>query len=312
MNDPAAIEIRGLRKVYGDVRALDELNLDVPSGSVFGFLGPNGAGKSTTLSILAGLARPTAGVARVLGHDVVAAGNAVRAQIGYLPDVPGFYPWMTGAESLRFAGSLFGIDGSTLEARVDALLRLAGLRDVTARVGGYSRGMRQRLGLAQALINAPRLLLLDEPTSALDPLGRKAVLDMLTELRGRTTVFFSTHILADVERVCDTIAILDQGRVLLEAGAQELRARRGADALTVGLASSEAAATLARVLDGQPWLRACRQSGDELRLSVSDTDAAQRALPALLAAQQLALRRLETGEASLEDVFVELIGGQTE
>jgi ABC-2 type transport system ATP-binding protein len=311
MNDPAAIEIRGLRKDYGAVRALDELSLDVPSGSVFGFLGPNGAGKSTTLSILAGLARPTAGVARVLGHDVVAAGNAVRAQIGYLPDVPGFYPWMTGAESLRFAGSLFGIRGASLDRRVDALLRLAGLRDVTARVGGYSRGMRQRLGPAQALINAPRLLLLDEPTSALDPLGRKAVLDLLVALRGRTTVFFSTHILADVERVCDTIAILDKGRVLLEAGAQELRARRGADTLTVELESSEAAATLARALDGQPWLRACRQHGDELRLSVSDAAAAQLALPALLAARQLALRRLETGEASLEDVFVELIGGQT-
>src|SRR5450830_875397 len=220
----AAVEIRRLTKSYGHKRALDRVDLQVEEGSIFGFLGPNGAGKTTTLRILTGLARPTKGTVRVLGHDIASADNAVRADIGFLPDVPGFYEWMTAEEFLRFAGGLFGIERRVLEPRIEVLLDLAGLTDVTTRIGGYSRGMKQRLGVAQALINAPRLLMLDEPTSALDPIGRKEVLDMIASLAGRTTVFFSTHILSDVERVCDTVAILNRGRVVRQAGIDELRA----------------------------------------------------------------------------------------
>jgi ABC-2 type transport system ATP-binding protein len=306
---PAAIEIDGLTKVFGTQRALDGIDLRVPVGSVFGFLGPNGAGKSTTLNILTGLSWPTAGGARVLGHDVVSASTEVRQRIGYLPDVPGFYSWMTGEQFLRFAGELFGIEEPVLSERSAALLDLAGLRGVTTRIGGYSRGMKQRLGLAQALINAPQLLLLDEPTSALDPIGRKAVLEMLTSLAGRTTIFFSTHILADVERVCDTIAILDKGRVVLESSMSDLRARQGAHWLEVELDSAASAATLGAALADAPWLRGCEQRGAVLRLAVLDQSQAQRALPALIAAHDLPLLRLEVGEASLEEVFVDLVGG---
>ena len=153
----------------------------------------------------------------MLGTDVGDATNDVRAEIGFLPDVPGFYDWMTAREFLTFSGSLFGLDDGLLAERCEALLGLAGLAQVTTRIGGYSRGMRQRLGVAQALVNAPKLLMLDEPTSALDPIGRKEVLEMIASLAGRTTVLFSTHILADVERVCDTVAILDRGRVVVQA-----------------------------------------------------------------------------------------------
>ena len=197
----AAIRTAGLAKAYGDKRALDGVDLTVDEGSIFGFLGPNGAGKTTMLRLITGLARPTSGKVEVLGHDVATAGNAVRAEIGFLPDVPGFYEWMTAEDFLRFAGRLFGLGGPALDERVAMLLDLAGLTGVTTRIGGYSRGMKQRLGVAQALVNAPRLLLLDEPTSALDPMGRKDLLEMIASLRGRTTVFFSTHILGDVERV---------------------------------------------------------------------------------------------------------------
>jgi ABC-2 type transport system ATP-binding protein len=287
---------------------LDSVELTVPEGSVFGFLGPNGAGKTTTIRILAGLARATSGSARVLGHDVVSAGNAVRALIGYLPDVPGFYGWMTGPDYLRFAADLFGLRGPVLNERVEALLELAGLAGVDTRIAGYSRGMKQRLGIAQALINAPRLLLLDEPTSALDPLGRKDVLEMVAGLAGRTTVFFSTHILADVERVCDTVAILDRGRVVTQAPMAELKTRRGGGRrLLVEVDRPDA---LLAAIDGQPWLTASErdaQNGSLLRLSVTDLQAAQRALPGLVAGQGLALRRLEVEEVSLEEVFVDLI-----
>ena len=305
----AAIEIEGLTKVYGDARALDGVDLQVPEGSVFGFLGPNGAGKTTTLRVLTGLARPTAGSARVFGRDVVTATNEVRAAVGFLPDVPGFYDWMTASEFLRFAGSLFGIGGATLTGRVDALLDLAGLTGVTTKIGGYSRGMKQRLGVAQALINAPKLLMLDEPTSALDPIGRKEVLEMIASLGGRTTVFFSTHILSDVERVCDTVAILHEGRVVTQAPIGELKARYGTSVLAVEVADQ--AEEIAGAFALEPWCaRVERLAGGGMALTVSDLDAARRAVPAIVAARGAGLVRLDAGEVSLEEVFVTLVGGE--
>ncbi|GAB4306826.1 MAG: ABC transporter ATP-binding protein [Candidatus Bipolaricaulota bacterium] len=302
-----AITLHELTKLYGTVRALDCVSLAVPSGSVFGFLGPNGAGKTTTLRILTGLARPTSGSARILGQDVVTAPHTVRSLIGYLPDVPGFYPWMTGAELLRFTGRLFGLAGQTLRARVDALLDLAGLTGVRARVGAYSRGMKQRLGVAQALINAPSVLLLDEPTSALDPIGRKSVLDMIASLAGRTTVFFSTHILSDVERVCDTVAILHRGKVAAQAGIGELKSRYGVQKIAVEVVPS--ADPLALALAHASWASAVeRPSDDRVVFAVSDVERAQREIPAAAAAWGLGIRRLESVEVSLEDVFVDLVG----
>lgn len=304
-----AIELRGLTKRFGEKLALDDVYLTVAQGSVYGFLGPNGAGKSTALNILAGLSHPTSGSASILNHDVAVASNDVRSMIGYLPDVPGYYGWMTGEEFLRFAGRLFGIEPDVLDRRVSALLDLAGLTGVTTRIGGYSRGMRQRLGIAQALINAPRVLLLDEPTSALDPVGRKAVLDMISALSGRTTVFFSTHILVDVERVCDTVAILDRGRLIVASPIGELRARGGAHAVVVELASTRDAEQLEQLLDGLSWVGGCTRDEDTLHITVDNLHEAQIAIPALIAGNKLALQRLESGEASLEEVFVELVGG---
>jgi len=309
VNAPPAIELRGLTKRFGETLALDGCDLTVRPGVVFGFLGRNGAGKTTALRILAGLARPTAGTAHVLGHDVTAASDVVRAQIGFLPDVPGFYPWMTAREYLDFAGQLFAIDRATIDARANALLEMAGLASVTTRIGGFSRGMKQRLGIAQALINAPTLLMLDEPTSALDPIGRREVLEMVASLRGRTTVFFSTHILADVERVCDSVAILERGRVVESAEIAELTARATASSLVVEVDGDGAAASVASELAGRPWLKSAEIADNVLRLSVSDLPAAQREIPAAIAAAGVALRRFEIGEGNLEDVFVELVGG---
>ena len=311
-DESAAIELRGLTKRFGDAIALDGVDLVVRPGMVFGFLGRNGAGKTTTLRILSGLARPTAGTAHVLGHDVERATDAVRARIGFLPDVPGFYPWMTAREYLEFAGRLFGLDKATLDARATALLEMAGLASVTTRVGGFSRGMKQRLGIAQALINAPSLLMLDEPTSALDPIGRREVLEMVASLRGRTTVFFSTHILADVERVCDAVAILERGRVVASAGVAELTARATANHLIVEVEDSVAAAAVAGALAGRAWLKSIETDGRALHLAVSDLPSAQREIPAAIAAAGMALRRFEIGETSLEDVFVELVGGSAQ
>lgn len=303
----AAIEIRDLTKTYGSTAALDGVTLSVPEGSVFGFLGPNGAGKTTTLRILTGLARPTSGTATVLGHDVVRASTTVRAAIGFLPDVPGYYPWMNAEEFLRFAGRLFGIEGTLLDERVASLLDLAGLSDVVQPVGGYSRGMKQRLGVAQALINAPRILMLDEPTSALDPMGRKDVLDMIAALRGRTTVFFSTHILSDVERVCDRVAVLDHGTVVRQAPISELKHSGGATRLELEIADKSEEVLVA--LSQQPWIGECVRAGRTLTCTLDDVEAARRGIPRVLADLDASLVRLEALEPTLEDVFVELVGG---
>ncbi len=303
-----ALTATALTKVYGEVRALDGVDLAVPTGSVYGFLGPNGAGKTTTLRILTGLARPTSGNAYIFGQDVTRADSAARSVTGFLPDVPGFYGWMTAEEYLRFAGGLFGLEGRALSERVSALLDLAGLTGVGTRVGGYSRGMKQRLGVAQALVNAPRLLMLDEPTSALDPIGRKEVLDMLVSLRGRTTVFFSTHILADVERVCDTVAILDHGRVVAQAPIDELKARYAAHRITVEVDGR--AQELAEALGTRAWVTGIVVENDStLSVSISDVEAAEHEIPTVIAERRLALRRFEGGEVDLEEVFVELVSG---
>lgn len=305
---PRALEVRGLTKRFGDVLALDGVDLSVAEGSIYGFLGPNGAGKTTALRILNGLARADSGDARLFGHTP-GTGEA-RSLSGFLPDVPGFYPWMNAEEYLRFSGGLFGLDRATLDERVRVLLELSGLTGVTSRVGGFSRGMRQRLGIAQALINAPRLLMLDEPTSALDPLGRKDVLDMIVSLAGRTTVFFSTHILADVERVCDTVAILNRGRVVTESTVGELKAKYAAHLLEVRV--SEGASDLAAVIAAQPWATTVdlAESG-AISIAVSDLGLAQRRVPEIVASKGLALERFDLAEVSLEDVFVELVGSAT-
>jgi ABC-2 type transport system ATP-binding protein len=301
----SAIVLTDLVKQFGRTTALAGVTLTVPAGSIFGFLGPNGAGKTTTLRILTGLARPTSGTASVLDVHMPDTTTALRRLIGYLPDVPAFYPWMTAREVMQFAGKLFGMAGALIEERTTSLLDMAGLGAVKTRVGGFSRGMKQRLGIAQALINAPRLLLLDEPTSALDPMGRRDVLEMIAALRGRTTVFFSTHILADVERVCDTVAILDRGRVVAGGSISELKRRYSASRLAIQVEGD--LDPLADAFATSPWLSGLERAPGFLRLHVTDLDAARRDVLEVLTRSPAPLRRFEVEEASLEDVFVELL-----
>jgi ABC-2 type transport system ATP-binding protein len=301
------VEIRGLRKTFKGSDALSGIDLDVPEGSIFGFLGPNGAGKTTTIRILMGLARSTGGQARVFGHDVRTESDRVRSLVGFLPDVPGYYPWMTAEKFLRLSGKLYGVTGKRLDERVDSLLESSGLADVQTRIGGYSRGMKQRLGVAQALVSSPRLLILDEPTSALDPIGRKHVLEMIGALRGSTTVFFSTHILGDVERVCDSVAILDRGRVIEQASIAELKRSSGRAVLVLEVAAG--AEVLERALCEQCWLTGVEREGQTLKCRVSDMGEARNRIPRMVADGDLSIVRMEADEPTLEDIFVRLVGG---
>lgn len=298
-----AIEIRGLTKRFGDFPALKGFDLTVPRGAIFGFLGPNGAGKTTTLRIMTGLARATAGQITIEG---VRVGGSQRPPIGYLPDTPSFYNWMTAPEFLRYIADLHAIENPPIAELLDRV----GLGDVGRRkIGGFSRGMKQRLGLAQALLPQPAVVLLDEPASALDPAGRKEVLDIMSDLRGELTVFFSTHILNDAERICDEVGILHQGELLLQARRDELLSRFAQPVFEIDVAPDDAPglAALAAQISAQPWAERVTQDGARLRVGVHDVAAARRALLPMLADR--AVLRVEMVGATLEDVFLRLTNG---
>lgn len=230
------LEIKGLEKRFGSKAVLRGINLSVPEHSVFGFIGPNGAGKTTTMKAVLGLLNPDNGKILVNGEQVVFGQTSTNKIIGYLPDVPEFYGFMTAAEYLDFCGQITRMPKEKRRERTAELLELVGLADEKHRIKGFSRGMKQRLGIAQALYNRPKLLICDEPTSALDPIGRKKILDLLQDVCQQTTVLFSTHILSDVERICTDVALLHDGRIAMSGKMSDLMQERGADNFEIELA----------------------------------------------------------------------------
>jgi ABC-2 type transport system ATP-binding protein len=307
-----AIRTQALAKTYerGKVRALDGLELAVPEGSVFGFLGPNGAGKTTAIKILTGLIEASSGEAWVAGERAGDVSPRWRSQIGYLSQEPRFYPWMSGRELLVFAARLFGMEAAAAGRRADELLEMSGLAPAAKRrVGGYSGGMVQRLGIAQSVVSSPRILFLDEPCASLDPLGRRDVLEFIARLRGKATVLMSTHILEDVERVCDTVGIIHRGRMVTTAPTAELGRRYAPPVIALEFETADAAVDFATAWQnsGEEAPAACEAACVEL--SSGDLGAARAAALRLVAARSLPLTRLETRSASLEDVFVRLVGG---
>jgi ABC-2 type transport system ATP-binding protein len=305
-----AIGIDGLVKTYGAVRALDGLDLSVDRGLIFGFLGPNGAGKTTTIRILTGLARASGGRATVAGLEVGVGRSGVARRIGHLPEEPAFYPWMTPLEFVDHIGRVLALPAADRARRVPELLEQVGLGPaMKRRIGGFSRGMRQRLGLAQALIGRPEVLFLDEPVSALDPAGRKEVLELIERLRGECTVFMSTHILADVERVCDAIGIVAKGRLVIQASRETLLARYATPVFEIE--SSADPSALGRWVDRlrtREWVGSASRNGDLARIVVTDVETAKRELLRLAVEDRLALDRFELVRPSLEDVFLRLVG----
>jgi ABC-2 type transport system ATP-binding protein len=300
----AAIELRGLHKAYGRRLALHDLTLSVQPGEVFGFLGPNGAGKTTTVKILLGLVQASAGEARIFGRPV--GDRAVRRRVGYLPENFRFHDWLSGEELLDFHGRLGGLSADDRRRRIPEVLALVGLEGRgRERIRGYSKGMTQRVGLAQALLCRPELVLLDEPTSALDPVGRREVRDVIRALRQQgTTVFLNSHLLSEVELICDRVAIVDRGRVVREG--------RLAD-LVQGDGSPELRLTLDRV---DLWAvgllerfgRVLAHDATTATLVVEDPAVAPALVETLVRAGYR-LSALVPVQRSLEDAFVELVSG---
>lgn len=300
------IETKNLKKSYGNVQALKGADLCVEEGSIFGFLGPNGAGKTTLIKILTGLIPSTSGSCRVNGYSTGNATSDHRKHIGYLSQKPSYYSWMTGVELLNFVGSLFGMNSSECKQRTTELLEISGLGKAGLRkIGGYSGGMVQRLGIAQAIYHKPKVVFLDEPVSALDPVGRRDVLQFIGKLKEFSTVFMSTHILADVERVCDEVAIIKDGTVLLQEKTSSLLRKHSTGMFTLSFDTAQDSHSLKDFLLSKQIM--VNQDSSVLRINRKDFIDNRDMVLSKIATEHLDLLGIQEDSSSLEDVFMNII-----
>ena len=294
------LELTNVEKRFGERTVLKDLTLRVPEGAIYGFIGENGAGKTTTMKMILGLLAADGGEIRVCGEKVSYGQTRTNRFVGYLPDVPEFYGYLTPMEYLSLCGGLAGVSASASKSRAAGLLSLVGLSEsASRRIGGFSRGMKQRLGIAQALIHRPKLLICDEPTSALDPAGRKDIIDILRAIRSETTVLFSTHILPDIERVCDQVGLLHGGKLALSGRLEEIRALHAKSGFVVEFAEEgEASAFLAVSKNGE-------RDAATRRIYPTGTQADMLSAMSLLGQMQLCPLKIEQREPSLESLFME-------
>ena len=293
------LRITDLHKRFGDKEVLRGLDLSVPEHSIYGFIGKNGAGKTTTMKTVLGLMKADSGTIVVHGEPVVYGQTVTNQYIGYLPDVPEFYPFMTAPEYLHFCGEITGMRKAECDARCKELLELVGLSGEKHRIKGFSRGMKQRLGIAQALLGRPKLLICDEPTSALDPVGRKEILDILLAVREQTTVLFSTHILSDVERICTDVAFLNSGVVEIHGKLSDIKTKYRSEEY---LLETENDAEIRKLIQAFP---AIKQLGRN-QLTFCESVLSAFDVLRFVSDEHIDLLKFERVEPTLESLFMEV------
>ena len=293
------LRITGLHKRFGDKEVLRGLDLSVPEHSIYGFIGKNGSGKTTTMKTVLGLLKADSGDIIVNGEKVVYGQTDTNRYIGYLPDVPEFYSFMTAKEYLRFCGEITGMSRVDIEERTRELLTLVGLADETHRMKGFSRGMKQRLGIAQALLSRPKLLVCDEPTSALDPVGRKEILDILLAIKDQTTVLFSTHILSDVERICTDVAFLKDGVVNIGGKLSDIKTRYRRNEYMIETENDSDTVILRNAFPEA-------KETDRNKVTFSENKYSASEVLGFVANHRISLLKVERLEPSLEDLFMEV------
>lgn len=303
----AILELNNVSKKFGELEVIKDLSFTVPEHSVFGFIGKNGAGKTTTMKMILGFLAQDKGEISVCGEKVTYGNTKTNRYIGYLPDVPEFYAYMNPKEYLRLCGEVTGLRSEMIKTRSEELLNLVGLEGVNRRIRGFSRGMKQRLGIAQALLNEPKLLICDEPTSALDPVGRKEILDILSVARERTTIVFSTHILSDVERICDSIGMLNQGKLVLEGTVAEVKNKYRKDTLQLEMGAKVDLKKLAEGLDRMPFVSKTTTNGIKIDVELTNVEQYSPEVLAYLVKEKVPLVRYELMEPSLENIFLEVV-----
>ena len=299
-----ALKIENLHKSFGKNTIINGLSMSIPENTIFGFLGKNGAGKTTTMKMILGFLKKDEGSIEVFGEEVSFGQSKTNRFIGYLPDVPEFYGYMTAKEYLNLCGAITGLSKNEIKNKSEELLELVGLRDVNKRISGYSRGMKQRLGIAQALLNSPKLLICDEPTSALDPLGRKEILDIILKIKDFTTVIFSTHILSDVEAICDHVVVLDKGKNVLEGSIDELKNIKGKNTIKIRFKSDKELKVF-KSLDKFSNL-VTNEKGDTLYLTDEDNQIKDLDILYELYKLNIFPVELKIEEPTLENIFMEV------
>ncbi len=302
------IKVLDLKKSYGKIEALKSISFEVGRGSVFGFIGRNGAGKTTTMNILTGLMGFDKGEIFIMDRDFKQYKNELIKKIGYLPETPTFYDYMNAYEYLGFIGRIIGCDLEGIKKRTDELLKLVGLgKKGKRKIGGYSRGMKQRLALATAIFKEPKILFLDEPSSALDPEGRLEMLDLIDDLKdNKITIFLSTHILSDAERVCDTICIIDEGEIILTEKLSRLYEKYIQPVFDIefeGIPKSEA-----NLLRKLKWVDDIVENGKKLSLQVKDIEHAKKEILSELSKLDMNIISYQIRKRNLEDIFIGLVG----
>lgn len=301
------LRIEHLHKSFSDNKVIDDLSFSVPEGSIFGFIGPNGAGKTTTMKMVLGLLRADSGEIIVCDEQVTFGQTKTNRFVGYLPDVPEFYNYMKPKEYLALCGQITGLESTATKSRSGELLSLVGLDKANKRIGTFSRGMKQRLGIAQALLNEPRLLICDEPTSALDPIGRKEILEILQQVKGKTTVIFSTHILSDVERICDRISVLYKGKIAITGTLTELKAQHKRDSLLIEFASASDKQQFVQIPQVAPLLKDAEHTDAGIKLHSGDVRAAEAVILDALSQKRILPVKLEVLEPTIESLFMEVV-----
>lgn len=296
------LTVTDVRKSFGSKVVVDGLSFSIPQNSIFGFVGENGAGKTTTMKMILGLMKMDSGEILVDGTKVVFGNTPTNRKIGYLPDVPEFYNYMTPREYLRFCGEITGLSAGEINPRVDELLQRVGLANENKKIKGFSRGMKQRLGIAQALMGKPSLLICDEPTSALDPLGRKEILDILVASKDETTIMFSTHILSDVERICDRIAFLHQGKLALSGSIGDIKRMNTKEEYEVVVQNKRDIPLLQMQFNNS-----VKMDDYSLKVHMDSKDSVKHIMQFLLE-KSIAIEKIEKCENTLENLFMEVVG----
>ena len=301
------LKVDNLCKSFGTHKVIDGLSFSVDEHTIYGFLGQNGSGKTTTMKMILGLLKADSGTITVCGEKVTYGETKTNKFIGFLPDVPEFYGYMRPMEYLKLCGEITGLSKEAIKEKSEELLKLVGLFDVKRKIGGFSRGMKQRLGIAQALLNEPRILICDEPTSALDPIGRKDILDILLSIKDKTTVIFSTHILTDVERVCENIGVINDGKLAISGNIDALKEVNRHDIIYIEFENEndrKQAYTFLETLEG---IKEITVEKNSLTIKVNDVKKTGNSIIHILAKEQIYILKYEILEPTLESIFMEVV-----
>lgn len=306
----SVLSVKNLSKNFKGFLAVNDLSFEVEKHHVIGFLGPNGAGKTTTLRMLVGLSKPTNGTIEMLGNTLVFGDSKSRQKIGYLPEQPSMYSWMTGKEYLSFVADIFKIQSK--EKKILELLEIVNLAQFkNKKISTYSNGMKQRLGIAQAIINDPELVILDEPVSALDPIGRKEVLKVIEKLKKTSTVIFSTHILSDVDKICDDVILLNKGKLVVSSPLSELKSKYTSQILDIEFVKDPI--EIVEDLRKEKWVKNIEKNGNHMKVWITDNKVIDENIPLkYFAKQNVGISKYGLVLPEVEDLFLELLNKNNE